>query len=292
MPKTDITSWNATILGFAIHGHVKEALNVFGYLRGKEQLEPTSISFVGVLSACNHGGLVNEGQRYFDPMVEDYRIKPQIQHYGCMVDLFARTGLIEKALDLVSSMPMKPDVVIWRSLLDAFSKQNASIEISEMVADQVLKSEGGVYASANQWDQVGLVRKLMSDQGITKEPGCSLIEMDGVVHEFVAGDTSHPRSQEIYDMLEAVEGRLLSVGYKPNLSQPPMIAEHDNRKLHSLRLHSERLAVSLGLLDPKPGMPIRILKNLRVCNDCHTLMKINVDRTLSNEQADVGVCSD
>ncbi|KAL5973643.1 hypothetical protein ACLOJK_030297 [Asimina triloba] len=311
MPKRDITSWNAMILGFAMHGRIKEALDLFGYMCSKERLEPTSITFVGVLSACNHGGLVNDGKRYFDSMVEEYGIQTQIEHYGCMVDLFARAGLIEKALDLVSSMPMKPDVVIWRSLLDACSKQNASIEISEMVADQVLKSEGGicsgayvllsrVYASANQWDQVGLVRKLMSEQGITKEPGCSLIEMDGVVHEFVAGDTSHPRSQEIYDMLEAVEGRLLSVGYKPDLSQAPMIAEHDNGKRHSLHLHSERLAVSFGLLDAKPGMPIRILKNLRVCNDCHTVMKLisrifNVeiivrDRTRFHQFKD-GLCS-
>ncbi|XP_058073861.1 pentatricopeptide repeat-containing protein At1g59720, chloroplastic/mitochondrial [Magnolia sinica] len=284
MPKRDVTSWNAMIIGFAMHGHVKESFDAFGCMCTKERLKPSSITFVGVLSACNHGGLVNEGQRYFDSMVTEYGIAPQIEHYGCMVDLFARAGLVYEALNLVSGMPMKPDVVIWRSLLDACCKLNAGIEVSELVAKRVLKSEGGmssgtyvllsrVYASANQWNEVGLVRKLMSEKGITKEPGCSLIEMDGVVHEFIAGDTSHPRSQEIYEMLEAIEEKLVSVGYTPDLSQAH-IADHADEKRHSLRLHSERLAIAFGLLNAKPGTPIRILKNLRVCSDCHTLTKL------------------
>jgi pentatricopeptide repeat protein len=224
--------------------------------------------------------MVNEGRKYFDMMVNEYKIEPQLEHYGCLVDILARAGLIDEALELVSSMPMKPDVVIWRSLLDSCCKKNASVELSENIARQILESEEAdssgvyvllsrVYASASRWNDVGLVRKLMTNNGILKEPGCSLIEVDGVTHEFFAGDTSHPQTKEIYQVLNVVEERIDSTGYKPDYSQAPMVDELNTSKRDSLRLHSERLAIALGLLNLKPGMPIRIFKNLRVCDDCH-----------------------
>ncbi|KAF8378376.1 hypothetical protein HHK36_029715 [Tetracentron sinense] len=267
MPKRDVTSWNSMILGYSMHGQVEAALEAFACMCRKERFKPNSITFVGVLSACNHGGLVSEGRRYFDLMVSEYKIEPQLEHYGCMVDLVARAGLIDEALNLVSDMHMKPDMVIWRSLLDACCKNNASVELSEEVARQVLESEGGigsgvyvllsrVYASASRWNEVGLVRKLMSEKGIIKEPGCSSLEVDGVVHQFLAGDTSHPQTKEIYRVLDVVEERLESVGYVPDLSQAPMVDELDDEKQHSLRLHSERLAIAFGLLNVKPGVPI------------------------------------
>lgn len=285
MPQRDTSSWNALILGLAMHGHVKEALDAFSHMCNMEILKPNHITFVGVLSACSHGGLVNEGRKFFDSMFADYKIEPQIEHYGCMINLLALKGLMDEALNLVSTMPIKPDVVIWRSLLNGCCRQNASIEVSESVAEQVLELEGGmlsgvyvllshVYASADCWNDVGLVRRLMDDIGIKKEPGCSSIEIDGVVHEFFAGDTSHPRSNEIYETLNTVECRLISGGYEPDLSQAPMIAEADGGKQHSLRLHSERLAIAFGLLNVKQGAPIRILKNLRICSDCHKVTKL------------------
>lgn len=285
LPRRDVASWNSLILGFAMHGRVEEALEAFAHMCSMEALKPNSITFVGVLSACSHGGLVNEGRRYFDLMVEEYKIEPQLEHYGCMVNLLSRCGFMDEALNLISVMQMKPDVVIWRSLLDGCCKKNASVEVSESLAKRVLESEGGVssgvyvllsrvYASAECWNAVGLVRRLMGEIGIKKEPGCSSIEMDGVIHEFMAGDTSHPQSKEIYEMLKATEDRLTSVGYTPDLSQAPMIADIDDGRQHSLRLHSERLAIAFGLLNMKQGTPIRILKNLRVCNDCHHVTKL------------------
>lgn len=285
MPTRDATSWNVMILGLAMHGHVDECFETFTRMSAMEKLKPNSITFIGILSACNHGGLVDEGRRYFDLMVTEFGIKPKIEHYGCMVDLLARAGLIDEALDLVSNMVCKPDAVIWRCLLDACCKRNAGVEVSESVAKRALEFEdigtsgvyvllSRVYASANRWNDVGLVRKLMTDEGIQKEPGCSSIEMDGIVHDFVAGDTSHPRSKEIYEMLHEVENKLALVGYKPDSSQAPMVAEFDNAKQDSLRFHSERLAIAFGLLNRAPGTPIRILKNLRVCRDCHTLSKL------------------
>ncbi|XP_059446009.1 pentatricopeptide repeat-containing protein At1g59720, chloroplastic/mitochondrial-like [Corylus avellana] len=285
MPKRDVNSWNSMIMGLAMHGKAKAALQYFDRMVRTERFVPDSITFVGVLGACNHGGLVSEGRQYFDMMITEYKIEPQLQHYGCLVDLLARAGLIDEALKLVSDMPIKPDVVIWRSLLDACCKKNAGVELSEEMASQILESEGDdssgvyvllsrVYASARRWDDVGLIRKLMTDKGVTKEPGCSSIEIDGTSHEFLAGDTSHPQTKEIYQVLDVIKERLESVGHVPDVSQAPLIDELIGEKQHALRLHSERLAIAFGLLSLKPGMPIRIFKNLRVCDDCHKVTKL------------------
>ncbi|GMY26094.1 pentatricopeptide repeat-containing protein At1g59720, chloroplastic/mitochondrial isoform X1 [Fagus crenata] len=284
MAKRDVNSWNSMILGLAMHGKAEAALEYFVRMR-TERFVPDSITFVGVLSACNHRGMVSEGRKYFDMMITEYKIEPKLEHYGCLVDLLARAGLIDEALNLVSDMPIKPDVVIWRSILDACCKKNAGVELSEEMASQILESEGGdcsgvyvllsrVYASASRWDDVGLVRKLMIDKGVTKEPGCSSIEMNGTSHEFFAGDTSHPQSKEIYQVLDVIEERLKSVGHVPDFSQAPMVDELNNEKQHALKLHSERIAIAFGLLRLKPGMPIHIFKNLRVCDDCHKVTKL------------------
>ena len=293
MPEHDVTSWNSMILGFSSHGEVEAALEYFNSMVRTENLIPNAITFVGVLSACNHGGLVSEGRRYFDVMITEYKIEPELEHYGCLVDLLARSGLIDEALDVVSNMPMRPDLVIWRSLLDACCKQNAGVELSEEMARRVLESEGGVcsavyvllsrvYASASRWNDVGMVRKLMTDKGVVKEPGCSSIEVDGVAHEFFAGDTSHPQTEEIYQALDVIEERLEQVGYSPDSSQAPTVDEAIDGKQNSLRLHSERLAIAFGLLKMKPGTPVRVFKNLRVCIDCHQVTKL-ISRVFNRE---------
>ncbi|CAN0925812.1 Pentatricopeptide repeat-containing protein At1g59720, chloroplastic/mitochondrial [Linum grandiflorum] len=270
MEKKDLASWNSMILGFAMHGKSELALEYFDTMVKKYRILPNSVTFVGVLSACNHRFMVNDGRKYFDLMVNEYKIEPRLEHYGCLVDILARAGLVDEALDLISTMHIKPDAVIWRSLLDACCKNAASIELSGEMASQILKLGGSdssgvyvlvskVYASASRWNDVGLIRKLMADNGIAKQPGCSLIEIDGITHELFAGDTSHPRTKHIYQALKVIEERLESAGYTPD---------------SSLRLHSERLAIALGLISVKPGTPIRIFKNLRVCNDCHQVTKL------------------
>ncbi|MCE3215454.1 Pentatricopeptide repeat-containing protein, chloroplastic/mitochondrial [Datura stramonium] len=284
MSKRDLNSWNAMILGFAMNGEVEAAFRCFNQMVNKRVM-PDSITFVGILSACNHRGLVDEGRSYFDKMVSEYKIRPVLEHYGCLVDLLARAGHIDKALDVVSNMPMKPDAAIWRSLLDGCCKKNADIEFSEEVARKVIESGGSdtsgvyvllsrVYATANRWDEAGLIRKLMTDKGIRKDPGCTSIEINGVFHEFFAGDTSHLNTREIYEYLDVIEKRLKSAGYVPDLSQASTVDELDNGKRQSLKLHSERLAIAYGLLKLKPGTPIRIFKNLRICSDCHNVTKL------------------
>ncbi|RYR64970.1 hypothetical protein Ahy_A03g010988 isoform A [Arachis hypogaea] len=275
MPYRDVNSWNSMILGLAMHGMAEEALDYYARMVKVKGLMPNSITFVGVLSACNHRGMVNEGIMSFDIMTREYKIEPRLEHYGCLVDLFARAGRIEEAMNLVSEMPMKPDVVIWRSLLDACCKQHASLELSEELAKKVFESEGSttyssgayvllsrIYASASMWNDVGLLRKLMTDKGVNKEPGCSLVEIDGVTHEFFAGDTSHPQSEDIYKFMSEIEEKLEATGYVPDYSGAPLVDEVNEGKKNTMRLHSERLAIAFGLL------------SLRVCNDCHSVTKL------------------
>ncbi|XP_047336533.1 pentatricopeptide repeat-containing protein At1g59720, chloroplastic/mitochondrial isoform X2 [Impatiens glandulifera] len=284
MNNHDVNSWNSIILGFASHGQGEAALRYFD-LMINEGFNPNSITFVGVLSACNHRGFVDEGLKYFDRMKKDYGIEPVLEHYGCMVDLLARAGNIEKAIEIVLEMHIKPDVVIWRSLLDACCKNHADLDLSEEVTKQLLESDGGdcsgayvllsrVYASARRFNDVGLIRKLMNDNGVIKEPGCSVIEVDGISHQFFAGDTTHPETRLLYRVLREIEERLQKEGYEPDCSQASLVDDGDRGKAESLRLHSERLAIAMGLLNGKPGIPIRIFKNLRVCNDCHNVSKM------------------
>ncbi|WMV28541.1 hypothetical protein MTR67_021926 [Solanum verrucosum] len=263
MNRRDLNSWNTMILGFAMHGEVEAAFRCFNQMVSKRVM-PDSITFVGILSACNHRGLVDEGRSYFDKMVSEYKIRPVLEHYGCLVDLLARAGCIDKALDVVSNMPMTPDAAIWRSLLDGCCKKNADIEFSEEVARKIMESEGSdtsgvyvllsrVYATANRWDEA---------------------EINGVFHEFFAGDTSHLHTREIYEFLDVIEKRLKAAGYVPDLSHASTVDELDNGKRQSLKLHSERLAIAYGLLKLKPGTPLRIFKNLRICSDCHNVTKL------------------
>ncbi|CAD6220738.1 unnamed protein product [Miscanthus lutarioriparius] len=293
MPERDLASWNAMVLALANHGRVRDSLDLFDRMTRVENVVPNAITFVAVLSACNHGGLVEEGRRYFAAMVSEYGIRPRIEHYGCMVDILARAGFIEEALDVVAGMNCRPDSIIWRSLLDACCKRNAGLELSEAMAKLALDVPDDavsgvyvllsrVYASAQRWNDVGMIRQLMSEEGFKKEPGFSSIEMDGSVHQFVAGDTSHPQSEEIYEKLDEIQQRLTSAGYKPDLSEAPMVADIDRTKGATLRLHSERLAISFGLLNATPGAPIRILKNLRVLKTIsfQALLKLHLLKSL------------
>ncbi|GFP91587.1 pentatricopeptide repeat-containing protein at1g59720 mitochondrial [Phtheirospermum japonicum] len=284
MSRRDVNSWNTMILGLAVHGEAEGVFEHFDQMVNGEKIPPNSITFVGILSACNHRGLVDEGRKYFNIMMNEYKIDPVLQHYGCLIDLLARNGQINEALDIISKMPLKPDDVIWRSLLDAtctkiefldFSKKMANYLIagqeSATSGDYVLLSK--IYASAYRWDEVGLIRKLMTIKGVSKEPGCSSVEIDGFVHEFFAGDTTHPRTKEVYEFLDVIEERIKSAGYVRDFSQAPLVDETEDSKGNSLKLHSERLAIAFGLLNSERGGAIRVFKNLRVCKDCHNFTK-------------------
>ncbi|KAF8646416.1 hypothetical protein HU200_065859 [Digitaria exilis] len=206
----DTVSYNVMICALAHHGHGKDALELFNEMTG-EGLQPDSVTFLGVLSACTHAGLVHDGKHYFESMRINYAIEQSLDHYACMVDLYGRAGLIEEAYFLVQTMPMKPHAGVWGALLNACRK-HCQVEIGKIAARELITIEPrnpGTYvllanalAHGQQWDFVETVRQSMRGKGIEKTAGCSWVEVDSVVHEFLMGDFSHPNSDEIYSILE------------------------------------------------------------------------------------------
>ncbi|XP_008804282.3 pentatricopeptide repeat-containing protein At3g62890-like [Phoenix dactylifera] len=289
MEKRATSTWNAVILGLAMNGLVKESLEKFSEME-RCGVVPNEITFVGVLGACRHAGLVDEGRRYFNSMQQIYKIIPNIKHYGCMVDLLGRAGLLNEAEELIESMPMSPDVATWGALLGA-CKKHGGTEIGERVGKKLIELEpqhdgfhvllSNIYASKGRWDDVMELRGMMKQRRVIKTPGCSMIESNGVVHEFLAGDGSHPQIKEIDEMLDEMARRLKMEGYRPDTTDVAFDIEEEEKET-TLYRHSEKLAIAFGLISTCPPIPIRIMKNLRICNDCHAVAKI-ISRTFQRE---------
>jgi pentatricopeptide repeat protein len=280
MPKRNVVSWNAMITGFAQHGRGNETLEIFEQMQ-QAGVKPNDITFVCVLSACSHAGLVNEGQHYFDSMTGDYGITPRIHHYACMVDLLGRAGHLYEAEDLINKMPYEPNAAVWGSLLGA-CRIHGHMELAQRAAERLFELEpqnagnhvllSNIYAAAGRWDDVEKVWKLMKDSGVKKDKGRSWIELKNKVHVFVVGDRSHPLTEEIYSVLERLTEQIKEAGYVPETNYALHDVE-DQQKEHLLGHHSEKLALAFGLISMPSGFTIQIKKNLRVCGDCHTAFK-------------------
>ena len=281
MPVKNVLSWTVLIQGLASNGQGKRALELF-YLILENNVKPNDVTFIGVLSACSHAGLVEEGRDLFVSMSRDFGIEPRIEHYGCMVDILGRAGLIEEAYRFIKNMPIQPNAVIWRTLL-ASCKVHKNVEIGEESLKQIVILEpthsgdyillSNIYASVGRWEDALRVRVAMKEKGVKKPPGCSLIELDGVIHEFFAEDNVHYQSEEIYNAIEDMMKQIKSAGYVPNTAEARLDAEEDDKE-SSVSHHSEKLAIAFGLINSPPGATIRITKNLRVCTDCHNATKI------------------
>ncbi|OAY47120.1 hypothetical protein MANES_06G053800v8 [Manihot esculenta] len=281
MNPRNLASWNAMISGLAMHGRADMALNLFSRMTN-EGFIPDEITFVGVLSACNHAGLLDLGRQYFSSMTQDYKVSPKLQHYGCMINLLVRAGLFEEAETLMKSMEMNPDGAIWGSLLGA-CKVHGRVELAEFVARHLSELEpenpgpyvllSNIYAGVGRWEDVAKIRTKINDKGMKKVPGCTSIEVDNIVHEFVVGDKVHPQSREIYKMLDEVDILLKKAGFVPDTSE--VLYDMDEEwKEGALSHHSEKLAIAFGLISTKPRTTIRIIKNLRVCGNCHSATKL------------------
>ncbi|KAF8392715.1 hypothetical protein HHK36_023064 [Tetracentron sinense] len=277
----EVFSWNAMIGGLAMHGCVEDVIDLFLKMQ-REKCRPDGITFVGVLNACAHAGLVDEGLKYFNSMKRVYGVEPAVEHYGCVVDLLGRAGLLAKANDLIWSMPMKPSAAVWGALLGA-CRIHGNVELGEKVGKVLLELEplnsgryallSNIYAKAGRWEDVAQVRTLMKKRGIKTTPGSSLIDLDGVLHEFVMGDGSHPQMKEIHFMLKEIIQRLQLEGYIANTTQVLFDIDEEEKET-ALSHHSEKLAIAFGFLNTTQGTTIRIVKNLRVCEDCHSATKL------------------
>ncbi|KAL3617961.1 hypothetical protein CASFOL_038282 [Castilleja foliolosa] len=274
MVDKDVVSWTAMISGLASNGYGSDAIEAFKQMQ-KEGIFPGDHTFTAVLSACSHSGLVSEGRMIFNSMSRDFGVNPNIHHYGCMVDLLGRASLLNEAYELTNSMKIKPDAAMWRTLLGA-CRIHRHVELGERVVDRLVElkaQEAGdyvlllnIYSSAGKSEKVIEVRKMMKEKGIQTKPTCSSIVLKGRVHEFFADDILHPRTKEIYEMLEEINQQLRIAGYE--------VRAEKSETYNELSYHSEKLAIAFGVLNTPPGTTIRVAKDLRICVDCHNFCKI------------------
>ncbi|XP_059653705.1 pentatricopeptide repeat-containing protein At1g11290, chloroplastic [Cornus florida] len=279
MEERHVTTWNAMIDGYGTHGLGKAAIELFNKMQ-KGDVNPNDITFLCIISACSHSGFVEEGRRYFTIMKEEYGLKPLMDHYGAMVDLLGRSGQLDEAWNFIQNMPIEPGINVFGAMLGA-CKIHKNVELGEKAANKLFElepEEGGyhvllanTYATASMWDKVAKVRAMMEKKGIQKTPGCSLVDLRNEVHTFYSGTTNHPQSKKIYAYLDVLIDKIKAAGYVPDTNSIHDVEDDVQEQL--LNSHSEKLAISFGLLNTSTGTPIHIRKNLRVCGDCHNATK-------------------
>ncbi|CAN0842595.1 Pentatricopeptide repeat-containing protein At4g16835, mitochondrial [Linum grandiflorum] len=251
----DVVAWNAMISGYAQHG---EGLTALG------------ITFVAVLLACNHSGLVDVGP----------------DHYSCMVDLLSRAGRLDSALELIKNMPFKPHPAIYGTLLGA-CRVHRNAKVAEFAAKNLVELDptsstayvqlANVYAATKKWEEVARVRRVMKRSNVVKVPGYSWIEVESRFHEFRSGDRVHPDLDSIHRKLDELEKKMKrggggGGGYVHDL-ESALHDVGDEQKGEMLMRHSEKLAIAYGLMKLPGNVPIRVFKNLRICEDCHRMAK-------------------
>ncbi|XP_065881314.1 pentatricopeptide repeat-containing protein At3g13880 [Euphorbia lathyris] len=280
----DVVSWSVMISSNAQHGCVKDALDLFELMKSCG-IPPNPITYLGVLTACSHGGLVEEGLRYYENMWKDYRMKANVRHCACVVDLLSRAGKLLDAEIFILNSGFEDNPVMWRALLSACRIYKDTI-IGKRVADKVIELEPqessshvllyNIYMDAGMELPATEVREVMKNQGIKKEPGQSWIEVGNNIHSFVAGDISHPLSQVIYRTLEEMLQKIRKLGCVDKKVQKiySRTPEAEVKGTSVVNYHSEKLAVTFGIISLPPSAPVKVMKNLRVCVDCHTTMKL------------------
>ncbi|CAL4962899.1 unnamed protein product [Urochloa decumbens] len=282
MTKRNEFSWNSMISGYARHGLGSKALDIFEEMQRNRE-SPDHVTFVSVLSACSHAGLVERGLEYFE-MMREHGILPQIEHYSCIIDLLGRAGKLDKIKEYIQRMPMKPNALIWRTVLVAcrHSKDGAKIDLGREALRKLLEIEpqnpvnyvlaSNFHAATGMWEDTAKARAAMRQATVKKEAGRSWVTLNDGVHTFIAGDRSHPNTREIYEKLNFLIQNIRSAGYVP-LTEYALYDLEEENKEELLSYHSEKLAVAFVLTRSSSGGPIRIMKNLRVCGDCHTAFR-------------------
>ncbi|KAE8666728.1 Detected protein of unknown function [Hibiscus syriacus] len=234
-------------VGLAMHGQGKAATDLFSRMQ-ETKIRPNSVTFTNVLCACSHAELVKEGKTFLDMMEPVYGIVPEIQHYSCMVDILGHAGLLEEAVEFIEKMPILPTDSVWGAL-PGDCQIHGNFELAELACSRclldpenngayILLANANVYAKTGKWDGVARLRKHMRVTGLKKEQGCSRIEVNGVIHEFLAGGNYHPLSKEIYSKLDEIVARLKSAGYIPSKTHLLQLIEEDDMQEHALNLHS------------------------------------------------------
>ncbi|KAL5758011.1 hypothetical protein ACOSP7_020622 [Xanthoceras sorbifolium] len=272
MRQRNLTSWDTMITWLAKNDFGEDAIDLFSRFK-QAGLKPDGQMFIGVFFACSVLGDTIEGMLHFESMSKDFCIAPSMEHYVSMVDMLGSSGHLDEALEFIEKMPVDPSVDVWEKLMN-LCRIHGDLELGDRCAELVEQLDP---ARLNEQSKAGLIPADSSDLPVEKEKGKlankDLLSVRNSVHEYRAGDTSHPETDRIYAQIRGLKAHMREAGYVPD----PRFVLHDidqESKEEALLAHSERLALSHGLLTSPARATIRIIKNLRVCGDCHNALKI------------------
>ncbi|KAI3807608.1 hypothetical protein L1987_23539 [Smallanthus sonchifolius] len=288
----NLVGWNAMMSSYAQQGDKDSVLELFSVMEFRG-LAPDEYSFLSVMAAFCNKGLADETEHWFKKMKVEYQLEPWIEHYTCLVGAMGRAGRLEEAKNIALTMPNhKADAALWRSLLSN-SAHHGNVEMVKEMSQRLQELDpqddsayviaANAFSGAGRLNEVQEVRKLMRDRRVKKEGGLSWIEVCGQVHVFLAGDRRHEKTEKIYSKLADLMEKISKLGYVPVWDQ--ML--HDvgkGEKIEALWYHSEKLALAFGLVADMapPGKALRIVKNLRICRDCHEAFKY-ISRVVERE---------
>lgn len=285
-----LISWTSMITGFANHGWSQQALQLFEDML-VAGVRPNQITFVGVLSACSYGGMVPEALSYFEMMQKDYKIKPVMDHFVCLIDMFVRLGRIEEAFDFIKQMDSEPNEVIW-SLLIAGCRRQGNKELGFFAAEKLIQLKPkdpeiylmllDMFSSAERWEDVSRVKQAMEEEELSKTQDWSWISIKGKVYPFKPNDMLHPQSAEMYKLLDELLDKAKALGYESEERFELIEDDGEEKTFSSSVYHSEKLAIAFGLLNTLNVAPLIVIKSTTMSRDCHIFMKIISSLTTRN----------
>ncbi|KAG1342452.1 pentatricopeptide repeat-containing protein, mitochondrial [Cocos nucifera] len=269
MPQRNLTSWDTMLMGLSNNGLGEDAIDLFSEFNQKG-LRPDGQMFVTIFAACGILGAVDEGMLHFESMQKDFGISPVMEHYVSIVSMLGSAGYLDEALEFIEQMPVEPSVDVWETLMN-LCRVNGNVDLGNRCSEIIEQLDS---TRLNEQTKIGLLPVKASDLAKEKErKKANLLEVRSRVHEYRAGDRSHPEHEKIYAQIKGLAPQMKEAGYVPETR----FVLHDidqESKEEALLYHSERLAVAYGLMTSPARSPIRIIKNLRVCGDCHNAMKI------------------
>ncbi|KAL6626542.1 hypothetical protein ACP70R_030268 [Stipagrostis hirtigluma subsp. patula] len=281
MPEKNSVTWNGVISAYAQYGQAKNAIRMFESMLHCG-LHPDSVTFLSVLAACSHNGLAKECMKYFDLMKHHYGMSPWKEHYACVIDTLGRAGCFNEVQEVLDEMPFEADSIIWSSILHS-CRIHGNNDLATVAADKLFIMAptdatpyvilSNIYAKAGNWEGAARVKRIMRDRGVRKESGNSWVEIKQKIYSFSSNDHTNPMIAEIKEELERLYKEMDKQGYEPDTSCALHLVDNE-QKLESLKHHSERLAIAFALINTPPGTPIRVMKNLTTCLDCHSAIKI------------------